>query len=180
MKAHTRHVAIATLVVAAILLFSAWYWVHYSMSAAHSFVVNGAGPRVLIATQGSEFKDAVVAGLIERLKTRDAHVKIIDVSELPATNLSDWSAVVVIHTWEMRKPPTPVKAFIDRVGHNQKLIVLTTSGAGDFKMPGVDAISSASKMVDVPARVADISAKLDAILATPVDAATSDQDRHPN
>jgi hypothetical protein len=61
-----------------------------------------------------------------------------------------------------------VKTFVDRVGHSPKLIVLTTSGAGDFKMEGIDAISSASKMEDAPARVAEISSRVDAILASKV------------
>jgi len=157
-------------IAAALIGSMTWYRIHYSMAPARPFEVTGtaSGPRVLIATQGSEFKDAVVAGVIDHLKSRGTHVKVIDVAELPGTNESDWNAIVVIHTTQMHEPPAAVQTFIDRSGRSAKLVVFTTSGAGDFKANGVDAISGASKMIDVPARVADISTKLDAILVTQV------------
>jgi hypothetical protein len=46
-----------------------------------------------------------------------------------------------------------------------RIIVLSTSGAGDFKMEGVDAISSASVVVDAPSRAAELAAKVDTILS---------------
>jgi len=150
----------------AALGFLTWYGFHYSMNVTRSFEVTGSpsGPSVLIASQGSDFKDAVVAGLVEHLKRRSAYVKVIDVSALPGIQETRWDAMVVIHTWEMRKPPAAVRVFVDRVRNRDKLLVLTTSGAGDFKMEGVDAISTASKMVDVPARVAEMAKRVDAIL----------------
>ena len=156
----------AALLIAASIAFAGWYRLHYSMSVARSFEVNDphSKPRVLIATQGSEFKDALVASVVEHLKARAAYVKVIDVSALPGVNVGEWSALVVVHTWQMRKPPEAVKAFVARARNSGKLVVLTTSGAGDFKMDGVDAISSASVIADVPTRVADIVAKLDSIL----------------
>jgi hypothetical protein len=154
-------------IVAAILGFLTWYRAHYSMEPARSYELPGAAsaPKVLIATQGSEFKDAVVAGLVDHLKDRRASVKVIDVSALSRTNVDGWNAIVVIHTWELRKPPAAVKAFIERTGDRSKLIVLTTSGAGDFKTEGVDAVSAASRMTDFYARVEEISARVDATLA---------------
>jgi hypothetical protein len=147
--------------------FLTWYRAHYSMVPAHAFEVNSPAsePRVLIATQGSAFKDALVAGVVEHLKERSAYVKVIDLSGLPAVNDKDWSAVVVLHTWQMGKPPGEAKAFIDRARPSGKVVILSTSGAGDFKIEGVDAISAASKMSDVPARVAQITGRVDAILA---------------
>jgi hypothetical protein len=151
---------------AATVAAAGWYWIHFSMSAARPFEVNdpGSSARVLIATQGSEFKDAVVAGVVEHLETRAAFVKVVDVSALPGVDAGAWSAIVLIHTWEMRKPPEAVKAFADQARGSGKLVVLTTSGAGNFKLDGVDAISSASVVADAPSRAADIVLKLDAIL----------------
>jgi hypothetical protein len=153
-------------VVVAIGLFLGWYRLRYSMSPAQAFDVAGpvSGPRVLIATQGSDFKQSVVAGVVDHLKGRAA-LSVIDVSALSETNDGDWDAIVVMHTWEMRKPPAAVKTFVDGVKGREKLIVLTTSGAGDFRLEGVDAISSASRVEDVPARVAEISARIDAVLS---------------
>lgn len=157
--------AVAALVAASIA-FAGWYRIHYSMSAARPFEVNDplSSPRVLIATQGSQFKDAVVAGLVDHLKTRAAYIKVIDVSALPGVDAGEWNAIVLIHTWEMRKPPKEVTAFVERASSSGKLVVLTTSGAGTFKMDGVDAISSASIVAIAPSRSADVAAKVDGIL----------------
>jgi hypothetical protein len=147
--------------------FATWYRIHYSMAPAQAFELAGgpSAPRVLIATQGSSFKDSIVAGVVDHLRKRQAYVRVIDVTGLPRENVSEWSAIVVLHTWEMRKPPATVKAFIDGLADKRSLVVLTTSGAGDFKMEGVDAISAASRTEDVPTRVAEINARVDAILA---------------
>jgi hypothetical protein len=53
---------------------------------------------------------------------------------------------------------------VDRLPDKKRLIVVTTSGGGREKMPGIDAISAASVMDDVPARVAEVTARLDTIL----------------
>lgn len=165
--ARWRKVLIAGGVLTAVLLaFGTWYRVHYSMAPARSFEVAGApsGARVLIATQGSSFKDSIVAGVVGHLKERQAQVRVIDITGLARERAEDWNVVVVIHTWEMRKPPAAAKAFVDGLADRRALVVLTTSGAGDFKMEGVDTISAASRMEDVPTRIAEIDAKVDAIL----------------
>jgi len=150
----------------AIFGFMTWYEIHFSMGPAREFEVNrrAAGPKVLIATQGSAFKDSIVAGVITHLKPREAYVRVIDVSRLSSVQESDWNAIVIIHTWQMRKPQPEAKRFVDRTQNLQKVIVLSTSGAGTFKMDGIDAISSASEMADVPERVAELDARLDALL----------------
>jgi hypothetical protein len=161
-----KAVFVATGVAVVLFGFLAWYKLQYSMGPAKSFEVNAphSGPSVLIATQGSAFKDAVVAGVVDHLRTRSAYVKVVDVSALPAVNEADWNAIVVIHTWEMGKPQADAQAFVARIASSHKAVVLSTSGRGDFRMEGIDAISSASKIADVPADVAQITVKVDAIL----------------
>jgi hypothetical protein len=143
-----------------------WYRLHYSMSPAREFEVTGSsgGGKALIATQGSVFKDALTAELVQHLGRRSAYVKVIDVSRLERIQPSDWDVIVVVHTWEMRKPPHTVQVFVDHMQAEDKLVVLTTSGAGDFKLQGVDAISAASRMADLPARVSEVVRRIDAIL----------------
>jgi len=157
---------IVAAVAAAMLGFATWYKLHYSMEPAHPFEVQGSpsGPRVLIATQGSPFKDAVVAGLVEHLKARAARAQVIDATTLANVREAEWDVIVILHTWEMHKPPPAVEAFIGRVPDRHRLVVLTTSGGGDVRMPGVDAVSAASKMVDVPARVVEMGRRVDAVL----------------
>jgi len=162
-------IGVAALALTA-LAFLTWYKFHYSMDVAESFEINTPDlkHRVLIATQGSEFKDTVVAGIVDYLKQRHAYIKVIDVAALPQVNEDKWNAVVVIHTWENWKPQADAKAYLERVKDLNKVIVLTTSGNGDYKIEGVNAITSASVMTDIPSHILDIKARLDSILDSDV------------
>jgi hypothetical protein len=160
-------IGVAALLVA-VLAFLTWYKFHYSMDVAQSYEINAPAleQRVLIATQGSAFKDAVVSALIAHLKERNVYVKVIDVSALPGVDEGKWSAIVVIHTWENWKPQADAKTFLERAKDLKKVIVVTTSGRGDFKMEGVNAITSASVMANAPAIAAKIESRLAPLLET--------------
>lgn len=123
-----------------------WYAAHFSMEPATGFEVNSdtLRTRVLIATQGSAFKNAVVTKVVDSLKSESLYFKVIDVSFLPSISESDWDAIIILHTWEYSKPPATVKDFISGIGKREKIMVVTTSGS-DSMMEGVDGISSASK-----------------------------------
>jgi menaquinone-dependent protoporphyrinogen IX oxidase len=137
------------------------------MVPAESFSVNDASSarRLLIATQGSAFKNAVVAGIVERLRQRPIFIRVIDVGALSDVDASDWDAVVVLHTIEYGDAPPAAQAFVDRLADTGKIAVLSTSGRGDFKIKGIDAISSASRMTDVPARVDELVQRIEGVLA---------------
>lgn len=134
-----------------------WYIARYSMERAESFEVLVANPQhqLLIATQGSEYKDAVVAGLLAQMKGMPVSIKVIDISGLPAVDTNDWDALVILHTWEQWRAPEVVEQFIDRsdLAVIDKVIVHTTSGNGESAMDGIDAITSASLITDVSANV---------------------------
>jgi hypothetical protein len=138
------------------------------MAPARSFAVGASTvqQRVLIATQGSPFKDALVTGIVDHLKLKAAYANVIDVTALPTIREGDWSAIVVLHTWEIGKPPPDVLKFLQRTNDKAKVLVLSTSGSGQGKiqMTGVDAISSASVMSEVPQRLTSVITRLDAIL----------------
>lgn len=122
-----------------------WYAGRYSMEPVAGFEVNSdtLSTRVLIATQGSEFKDAVVAIVIETLKAEPIYFKVIDVALLPTVSNTDWDAIVILHTWEYSEPPVTVRDFVSETSASGKIMVVTTSGSG-AKMEGVDGVSSAS------------------------------------
>ena len=160
-------VAIPILVLVAVMS----YWTRHSMAQAREFEANppaAALAKVLIATQGSAFKDSIVAGVVAHLQPLAVYVKVIDVAGLPRVQEAEWDAIVVIHTWELGKPQADAQKFISRAGDSRKVIVLSTSGEGIFKMEDADAISSASEMIDVPRRVAAIDARIDILLAKKV------------
>jgi hypothetical protein len=163
-----RALLVVALTLVALVASASWYLVQNSMSVAREFEVNDprASNRVLIATQGSAFKDAVVAGVVARLEGRGAYVKVIDIASLGTVREQEWSAIAIVHTWEMGQAPAEVRRFAATLREPHKLVGFATSGRGDFKLDGVDVISSASRMPEVPARVADLAGAIDAILGT--------------
>lgn len=88
---------------------------------------------VLIASQGSQFKDNLVDSIVNILKERSVNAKIIDVTGLTLINESDWDALIFIHTTEKWQLQPDVKAFLDRAKDLNKIMLVTTSGDGKWK-----------------------------------------------
>jgi len=122
------------------------------METANEFQVNSPNyiRKLVIATQGSEFKNLVTNEIIDHFKEDSIFIQVIDVSSLPKIQLKDYNAVVLMHTWENWKPPVEVKEFINRTtSEKSKIVILTTSGQGNYKMDGVDAITGESNLEEI-------------------------------
>lgn len=149
-----KKAVLITLLIALALVFISlsWYKYKFSMDVAKPFEVNvPVSPhRLLIATQGSTFKDAVVKGLVDHFGKEPVYIKVIDIGDLAKTDVHEWNAIVILHTWENWKPPQAIHDFFSKKPPMGKLVVLTTSGKGSYKMNGVDAITSASLVEEVP------------------------------
>ncbi len=148
-------------------IFLVWYEHTYSMEVIEPYEINS--PRLkktlLIATQGSHFKDKVTSGLVDSYKTDSIHIKIIDITSLDAVRVKDYNAILIIHTWETWNPPVAVKTFINRTKkYASKIVVFTTSGDGNYKMEGVDAITGESVLADVPLYIEKIKMRLNPLL----------------
>ncbi|MBC8236245.1 hypothetical protein H8E77_42400 [bacterium] len=105
--------------------------------------------KVLVASRSSEFKDAVVQKIGEAFKNEPVYVKFIGLEQLEKEDGANYAAVVLINksmSWDMDRN---VKGFLKRHKEQSNMIVLTTSGDGEWlpKMKGrhFDAISSASQ-----------------------------------
>jgi hypothetical protein len=137
------------------------------MEVATSYEVNAPDldRKLLIAMQGSEFKDSLVVGITRYYNTEPIFIKVIDISLLENTDTADFDAILLLHTWEYGKPPDAIQSFMDK---NQvlknKLVVLTTSGEGTEKMEGVDAITGESILSDVSQFVDNVLARLNPLL----------------
>ena len=144
-----------------------WYKSNYSMDIAQALTVTvpNAKHQLLIASQGSVYKNSVVEGIIAAAKERQMAIEVIDVSGLSTVKLEDWNVIVILHTWENWTPQVDAKTFLQRHPNRDKIIVLTTSGQGELKMPGVDAITSASLSAHAPLHVAEIMRRIDAVIA---------------
>ncbi|MFM9841216.1 MAG: hypothetical protein ACKVOQ_23330 [Cyclobacteriaceae bacterium] len=148
------------------IIFLTWYSVQHSMEEALPMEINdkGLSQRVLIATQGSRFKNAVVEETIGRLKSLPIYIKVVDVGQLTNVNENDWSAIVILHTWEYSKPQKDASAFVKRASSKNKIVVLSTSGSGKEKMEGVDGITSASVMEEISTKTEQIVSRVKSIL----------------
>ena len=104
--------------------------------------------KVLIATQKTKFKQAVVSEIYDELKRNSINMRIVDVKNLKSQSAGEFSAVVIISKSMAGRPDPRVESFIDRYPQKDKFIVLTTGIGGGWKPdnPGVDAITSASAM----------------------------------
>ncbi|KPK72752.1 hypothetical protein AMJ87_03825 [candidate division WOR_3 bacterium SM23_60] len=121
--------------------------------------------RVLIASQGSSFKNTVVESLTTYLETK-AYVKVIDVTSLAEVNDDEWDALVFIHTTEQWKLWPDVDEFLARAQNMNKVVLVTTSGSGDWKTDkyDVESITSASRMDEMPTLLPTLYTKLDGLL----------------
>lgn len=120
--------------------------------------------KVLVASRSSEFKQAIVDKIREAFQEKAVYVKFIGLGEIEKEKAEHYDAIVMINTcmsWDMDRS---VHGFLDRYKDHNNMIVLTTSGDGNWlpKMKGrnFDAISSASKMANVDEVAGNIIMKI--------------------
>ena len=126
----------------------------------------GATGRLLIASQGSKFKNAAVERVIADLAEDSLYVRVIDVTSLGEIKEKEWDAILVLHTTENWRLQTDVKEYLERAQELDKVIVVTTSGSGEWKSDEyeVDILTSASKNDELPALTDRITEKIRSIL----------------
>ncbi len=167
MKPKNKIILVILAISTLLLLFALRYKYTYTMNKAEEFQVNTSNLKVklLIATQGSDFKNAVTDAIVAHYKKDSIFIKIIDVSTLSEINAKEFNAILLIHTWENWKPPVAVKTFINNsINHKNKIIVFTTSGRGSYKMDGIDAITGESKLEDTLSFTNQIIKRLNPLL----------------
>ncbi len=146
-KALRITVFILTIVFLLLMALSLWYKDTYSMEevSTEQLYSENLETNILIATQGSEFKRAIVTNIKNHFKLDTVFLKIIDIKELNTVNPNEYRAVVILHTWEYGKPPSPVTDFITKnIEDKHNFIVLGTSGKGTNKIEGIDALAGES------------------------------------
>ncbi|AKA34276.1 hypothetical protein [Flagellimonas lutaonensis] len=154
-------------IVALFFILAVWYKYEYSMDPVEPYTIYAESfeDKLLIATQGSEFKNAVVQRIVDHYENDSLFIKVIDVSGLPQIAPSDYSAILILHTWEYDKPPEAVEEFItENKDDADKFVVFSTSGEGGNTVEGVDGLAGESVMADVPVYSGQIIKKLDGLL----------------
>lgn len=144
---------IITSCVIAFAGFWVWYEYTYSMDTVIPFEVNSPSldTKVLIASQGSRFKDSLVKGILKHYQKDTIYFKVIDVYTMFTTTISKWDAIVIINSWEYGSPPRNVTKFIENHPDQlDKLIILSTVGSSNIKLKDVDVISGESIIEKTP------------------------------
>lgn len=127
--------------------FWVWYEYTYSMDTVIPFEVNDSNlkTKVLIASQGSKFKDSLVQGILKYYEKDTVYFKVIDVYTMFTVNIDKWDALIIINSWEYGSPPLNVKKFIKNHPEKlDKLIILSTVGSSNIALKDVDVISGES------------------------------------
>ena len=135
-----------------IILFAAWYVYQFYPRHAEAFQVGNpqATQKFLIATQGSEFKNTVVDRLVKLYENQDVFLRIIDVSSLETISAEHWSGIAILNTSIADQINSDVQVFLERTGKSETIVMITTSGGGDFVPPDlqVDGITTASRLTE--------------------------------
>jgi hypothetical protein len=129
-------------------------------------VVVNAEFTLLIASDASQFKDAVRSRVFDHYKTF-SNVEVVNIARLKTLRADDFDAVLIIDTclgWSHFNPS--MKAFLDRAGDPERVVLVMTvdDTDWDFTYQGVDAITAASRMEDESRLAENLIRQLDSIL----------------
>jgi hypothetical protein len=122
---------------------------------------------ILIATQPTDFKKAVVAEIIEALKKDVNYIKVIDIKHLKNEPTVAYNAIVIVNTCRAWSLSWKVSRYLEKTAEKEKIILLTTANGEDWqpKDKQVDAVTSASKLNKVDVVAESIVDKVRSLLA---------------
>ena len=150
-----------------VIVFIAYYLI-YSQEVIEPFEVNSPAleTKVLVGSQGSDFKNALLEKLTERIGKKDIYIRAIDVTTLSDIKDESWDAIILINSIQWYKLQKDVRVFLNSAQTTDRIIMLATSGDGDVKPKEgkIDTITSASKMNKLDEKLEEILSKLEPIL----------------
>lgn len=124
--------------------------------------------RILLASGDSDFKIEVARRIEEAFRDVTVYVKFIGIKQLMNEDGSDYTAIILMTrctSWAMEHD---AQSFLEKNPELSNIVVLVTSGDGNWKpdMEGrkFDAITSASVMARADSVAAEILERIDAIL----------------
>ncbi|MBU8923110.1 MAG: hypothetical protein KOO63_14925 [Bacteroidales bacterium] len=119
--------------------------------------------KVLVASQGSEYKESLTDELIKNIEADSIFISVIDVTGLESIDEKNWDAIVIIHTMQIHKMPKQAMRFLEGMPDLNKVMLVSTSGAGDDQVDyfEVDAVSTVSRKSLIPRVVELVIPKLE-------------------
>lgn len=127
--------------------------------------------KVLVATERTSFKQALVRELDTLLKARHVKGKLATLEDLPKVSAADYDAIIVVSSVPQWEPRGATLAFLKRLDKPglRKVLLVTTANTNSWRAPakGLHAITSASRLDRVSKVVSEVKKALDAINAPP-------------
>lgn len=122
--------------------------------------------RVLIASEFSDFKKAVVEQVVAGYDSNSLYFKITDLQNLAVETATDYAAVIIINSCVAWQLNPQVNAFFKKTEMPANIILLTTAGDQDWQagIEGVDAITAASLPTDIERTADKLKVKLGALI----------------
>ena len=129
-------------------LFFVWFNSLQQMEYVEPYELNSSASarNLLIATQGSDYKNALVDQVLEKYKSTDTYIKVMDVSSLESVKPEEWQAIIIIQAWEKWLPQPAVEQFVSEHYDDTKMFIVTTSDSEDSQMEGIDGVTGASSL----------------------------------
>ena len=144
-----------------------WLLATATISGACLLEVAAETPTVLVATDSTAFKRALVREIDTLLRKRRVRGKLATLKDLPEVSPDNYAAIVIIGTIFEWQPKGATIAFLKRIERSdrRKVVLVTTANSNSWRAPGkgLHAISSASQINRVPKVIAEIEEALDAI-----------------
>ena len=138
-------------IIGLLFLGFAIYVILYYPRKAEPFEIVTTHPtrKILIATQGSDYKNSLTKTLCDSLKKSAVHIRGIDVGDLEDVNEDDWDKVLIINSFIIRLNRN-VERMISSTNAPEKILLYVTSGGADWQPQSqfkIDAFTSASRTV---------------------------------
>jgi hypothetical protein len=115
--------------------------------------------RVLLASRASDFKAELVRRIEEELRGDSVYIRRIGIRQLRSAAANQYHAVVIVSTAMAWTLDPRVTDFLQKVRDRSRVILVTTSGGGDWMPePGdYDALAAASRMDDAARLAAQVA-----------------------
>ncbi len=122
--------------------------------------------RILIATEQSEFKQAVTEKVVNGFENQALFFKITDLRNLESEAVASYTVIVIINTCVAWDLDPRVKTFFESTVTKEHIILLTTAGDADWQAEaaGVDAFTSASSPADTERAAENLRTRIRAII----------------
>jgi hypothetical protein len=124
--------------------------------------------KVLIASRASTYKNALVEKIKQAFKNDSVYIKCIGMKQLKNENADGYGAIVLINTCMAWDWDRNVRSFLKSGKDTRAVIVLTTSGSGDWipnkKKWNIDAVASASVSTNINGVAGEMVLKIKQLL----------------